>query len=123
MMRVPTYVATSRIAGAGLGLFCSAPVSPGQLLWMFDPGLDIEIDAMPSEPVVAEFIATYAYMPRKGSARWILCADNARFYNHSDAPNTVGDEWISHAAAALPADSELTIDYRTFDRRPIEFWI
>ena len=83
----------------------------------------IEIAAIPDDPVVADFLGTYAYMPREGAPRWILCGDNARFYNHSDTPNTVGDEWISHAATALLAGTELTIDYRCFDRRPLEFWL
>ena len=95
----------------------------GALLWQFDPGLDIELAAMPSDPVVAAFIDAYAYMPRDGAPRWILCGDDARFYNHSDQPNTQGDEWISHAAVALAADTELTIDYGSFDRRPLDFWL
>jgi hypothetical protein len=123
MMRVPTYVAPSRIPGAGMGLFCAGSIGAGDLLWVFDSGLDIEIRMMPDDPVVADFLRTYAYMPREGEQRWILCGDNARFFNHSDTPNVIGDEWISHAATDLAADTELTIDYGTFDRRPIEFWI
>lgn len=123
MMRVATYVARSRIPGAGLGLYCRDAVAGGALLWQFDPGLDIELAAMPSDPVVAAFIDAYAYMPRDGAPRWILCGDDARFYNHSDQPNTQGDEWISHAAVALAADTELTIDYGSFDRRPLDFWL
>ena len=123
MMRVASYIAPSLIAGAGLGLFCACSAKAGTLLWQFDTGLDIEIAAIPDDPVVADFLGTYAYMPREGAPRWILCSDNARFYNHSDTPNTVGDEWISHAATALSAGTELTIDYRCFDRRPLEFWL
>ncbi len=85
--------------------------------------MTLPIDRLPDHPVVAEFLRRYSYMPRIGAERWILCADNARFYNHSESPNTVGDEWISYAAIDIPAHNELTIDYRSFDRRPIEFWI
>lgn len=123
MMRVPNYVAPSLIPGAGIGLFCAGAIAAGDLLWIFDPGLDIEIGTMPADPVVADFLKTYAYMPRNGEQRWILCGDNARFFNHSPTPNVIGDEWISHAAGDLAAGSELTIDYGMFDRRPIAFWI
>ena len=58
---------------------------------------------------------------RAGEARWIVCVDDARFLNHSDTPNVLGDEWISTAAIDLPPRTELTLDYRSFDRLPITF--
>jgi uncharacterized protein len=123
MMRVRTYVAESRIPGAGLGVFCATAITAGQILWRFDPGLDVEIDRLPEDPSIAAFLHRYSYVPRLGAERWILCVDDARFYNHADDPNSVGDEWISYAAIDIPADSELTVDYRSFDRRPLVFWL
>ena len=47
---------------------------------------------------------------------WVLCGDNARHFNHSVTPTTVSNA-ISfgedRATTDLPADAELTSDYRT----------
>lgn len=55
---------------------------------------------------------------------YILCADNARFFNHSDNPNThvvedpEDEETADVASKDIQIGEELTVDYREFDADP-----
>lgn len=122
MLRIPTRLAPSRIPGAGLGLFCAAPVRKGTLVWRLDPGLDLVLPELPEDPVLRRFVEVYGYEPLDDPLRWIVCLDDARFINHADAPNTVDDPETTVASADLDAGTEITSDYRTFCRRPFEAW-
>jgi hypothetical protein len=123
MLRIPTYLATSRIPGAGLGLFCRDVVPAGTLIWRFDPGLDLVIAALPEEPVSRRFVEIYGYMPLEGAPRWLICMDDARFINHADAPNTLDTPDTTIALRALAAGEEITSDYRSFCRNPFDGWV
>lgn len=122
MMRIPTTVAASRIAGAGLGLFTDGFVPAGRLIWQFDPGLDLLLDALPDEPVLRAFVERYGYEPRGEPGRWLVCVDNGRFINHSDEPNTRDTRDHTFAAADLAPGTEITSDYRAFCERPFLGW-
>ena len=41
MLRVKTYLATSSIPGAGLGLFAAEDIPAGTVIWRFDEGWDL----------------------------------------------------------------------------------
>ena len=120
MMQVAHYVGPSAIAGAGL--FAGADVAAGATIYRYDPRLvlqlaEAELDAMPPA-VRAEFIK-YCYRGR-GAHRlvgaWYYCADDARFFNHADAPNAVWDEAADAYLAArdIAQGEEITCDYRSF---------
>ena len=122
MLIVPTYLAESGIPGAGLGLFAKEPIEPGTVIWRFDPILDLVVTELPADPVRREFVMKYGYVPLDGPYRWIICLDNARFINHSGAPNTVDTPDETIAITFIPAGTELTSDYRSFCREPFTGW-
>lgn len=122
MLLIPTFRAQSAIHG--LGLFAAAPVPEGTRVWEFTDGFDQAIppsqfDRLPAA-ARAQFLQ-YSYLD-KVIHEYILCADDARFMNHSeeptlrDASDGPGDRYgYSVAARDLEAGEELTCDYREFD--------
>ena len=123
MMRIPTRVTESLIPGAGNGLFTEVPVRTGQVIWQFDPGLDLLLDALPEDPVLRAFVETYGYEPLGEPGRWLVCVDNGRFINHSDQPNTRDTRDHTFARWDLPAGTEITSDYRAFCENPFGGWL
>lgn len=121
MMLVKVKIGPSKIDG--IGLFADQFIKKGTALWKFKPGFDLEIDAGDliglSESARDQFLK-YAYLNPKTN-KYILCFDDARFFNHSDRPNctevTSPDdlEGIDVAAQDINAGEELTCDYRKFD--------
>lgn len=108
----------------GTGLFAAQPIPAGMPTWRFTPGLDLALhpDAVESLTEVArDWLVTYAYLDIK-TGLYVLCADDARFMNHSDSPNIGGDYQrepvfgLDVAVRDIEAGEELTCDYRTFDR-------
>ena len=116
MLRVPTYVAPSRIAG--VGLFAAVDLSERTIVWEFTEGVDWRI--RPDE--LALFPEPYQsrlrhYLYEEESGLYVLCGDNAKFMNHSEDPNCddSGPEFTI-ARRAISTGEELTCDYRLFDR-------
>ena len=116
MMMVDTEVKASQIHG--LGVFLLAPVPRGGLIWRFDSRIDrvyaeAEIASLPEH--IQRYLRTYSTWHEQ-SGLYVLCGDNGRYFNHSDAPSTVSDA-ISfgedRAARDLQPGEELTSDYRT----------
>jgi uncharacterized protein len=114
MMMVDTELRPSSIQG--LGVFLLEPVRQGELIWRFDSRVDrlYSEDEMASLPRrTSDYLQRYSTW--HGGARvWVLCGDNGRFFNHSDAPNTVSDGiafGTDVAAFDLEAGAELTSDY------------
>jgi len=114
MLLVPTYVAPSAIHG--LGLFAAEPIPAGTVVWRFNSVLDRVLDrawAASLPEVAQQFLARYAY--RRGT-QLVLCGDDGRFVNHSDAPTLAErPDTASVAARDIAAGEELTEDYRAFD--------
>ncbi len=116
MMMVETELRPSAIHG--IGVFLLQPVRAGDLIWRFDS----RIDRIYSGREMAELPASLQHFLQVYSTRhdaldlWVLCGDNGRHFNHSDAPNTLskgialGDDV---AAFDLQPGAELTSDYRT----------
>ena len=122
MLRIPTYLAPSRIPGAGLGLYCRDLVREGTLVWRLDPGLDVILHRLPDEPVLRRFIEVYGYMPLEDPPRWVVCIDDGRFINHAELPNTRDDAETTLALRDLQPGTEITSDYRSFCRAPFTNW-
>ena len=118
MLMVRTELRHSPIHG--IGLFAAENISQGTLVWKFIPGVDQKLAATDVEslPTFAkEQILKYAYRSKESDV-WILCADDARFFNHSDQPNMVDDpmeEGLTIAAREINKGEELTSNYRTYD--------
>lgn len=121
MLLVHTMIAPSKING--IGLFADQFIPRGTLIWRYTEGFDIKVDKAEleklSEPAKKQFLK-YSYFSRR-SDKYVLCFDDARFYNHSESPNVLdtdgdqGDEGIDVAARDIYPGEELTCNYRAFD--------
>jgi uncharacterized protein len=122
MLLVPTRLAQSLIHG--FGVFAVAPIVQGTPVWRFAKGLDMEfsadiVDTLPAH--VQAFFSHYGYLDRSVK-RIILCFDDARFVNHSDAPNVATDYaqdpyGLDVALRDIAAGEELTMDYAGFEEQ------
>ena len=119
-MLVKTRLGVSDIHG--IGLFADEPIGKGTLIWRSNPTLDIrltrdQIDDL--APPAREQMRKYTYR-EKCSGLYVLCGDDARFFNHTENPNcldicssTDGD--VTIAARDIAEGEELTCDYAAFD--------
>ena len=116
MMMVETELRPSPIHG--LGVFLLRPVRRGDLIWQFDARIDRvytadEVATLPE--LVRQFLHVYSTW-HEPTGLWVLCGDNGRHFNHSEAPSTVSEGisfGVDRAARDLDAGEELTSDYRT----------
>jgi hypothetical protein len=115
MLRVPTYVAPSPIAG--VGLFAAKRLPAGCVIWEFTEGVDWRITPeefhLFPEPYRSR-LRHYLYEEDTGTL--VLCGDNAKFMNHHPDPNCddTPDQYTV-TKRAIRAGEELTCDYRAFD--------
>lgn len=116
MLLVKTKLGISQIHG--IGCFADEPISKGTLIWKFNALVDKkfsekELHTLPTN--IRNSLMEYMY---KENGAYILCGDNARFFNHSEDPNT--DDSIdfpnTRAAKDILIGEEITSDYRTFDK-------
>ncbi len=121
MLMVKTRLGLSKIAG--IGLFAAEDIPKGTITWRFIGNFDRlltedEIDNLP-EPARSDML-NHVYL-NEPTGQFVLCADNARFMNHADDPNTAGVhdpgaiEGYDIATRDIQAGEEMTCDYRTFD--------
>jgi len=124
MLLVATRLAPSPVHG--IGLFADAFIAKGTLVWRFSSGFDLELPldfpASLAASARQQFLK-YSYVsPVTG--RYILCSDDARFFNHSDDPNVIStpvageQEGVDIAARDINAGEELLYDYRVFGGPP-----
>lgn len=124
MLLVKTKIGPSPIHGTGI--FADELIPKGTRIWEYREGVDSRFDdkfleTLP-EPAQKQML-NYAYKnPRTGL--YVLCGDDARFFNHSDTPNTedlefdgglVQGEGITIAAKDIQPGEEIVSDYRSFD--------
>lgn len=130
MLLIRTRLGVSEIDG--IGLFADEDIRKGTLIWRFDPAIDQRF----SEDMLStlsqgarEQIQKYSYR-EKHSGLYVLCGDDARFFNHSTDPNC----FDIYEDAASPNDAhdvtialrdirrgeELTCDYSLFDQDLVE---
>ena len=118
MLLVKTRIAQSAIHG--IGIFADEFIPKGTTIWEFTPGFDVyvtaeEIQTLPA-PAQAQMLK---YCHREvDNGQYVLCADDARFFNHADEPNTVdlpGPEGPTIAVRDITIGEELTGDYWAFD--------
>lgn len=125
MLLVKTRLAASSIHG--VGLFAAEFIREGRVVWESHPAFDIRLTAeqiaeLP-EPC-REQIRKYSYRERQ-TGLYVLCGDDARFFNHCDRPNCVdvltaegGD--LTLAARDIGEGEEMTCDYALFDLDLVE---
>jgi hypothetical protein len=119
MLLVKTRIGPSAIHG--IGIFAAEEIAEGTHIWVFHPGFDqrydlADIRGLPS--TCARQLLHYGYV-NPASGHLVVCLDDARFFNHSDAPNTEelddGLEGITVASRRIAAGEELTYDYLSGD--------
>jgi SET domain-containing protein len=114
MFKVPTYLAPSPIHGTGV--YTAVPIPAGTIIWEFDPPVDWEIHPEGMRSIPEPFqsrLRHFSYLDERGV--YVLCGDNARFMNHSAAPNCDDSGVATVAARDIAEGEELTCDYRSFD--------
>lgn len=119
MLLVKTRIRPSPIRG--IGVFAAEFIPQGTVTWRFLEGFDQRLPesilSVLSDPAKEQFLK-YTYVdPVTGL--YELCADDARFFNHSDTPNTTSvatEADMDVATRDINLGEELTCDYRTFDR-------
>ncbi len=116
MMLIETYLDKSPIHG--IGAFTTHFVPKGTKVWEYTPGLDLMLsdDTVERLPKVqCEAVLHYSY--RVAQHQIILCCDNARHFNFSATPNTMGtlegvssalEEFVSYACRDIEEGEELT---------------
>ncbi len=99
----------------GLGVFATAPIPRGTVVWVRDP-LDTVLTRAEADALftpMRERVYHYAYVTPEQEV--VLCWDHARYMNHACSPNTrsAGDEF-DVAVEDIPAGAEITCDYGAF---------
>lgn len=121
MLHVKTILDKSSIEG--IGLFAAQFIPKGATIWSFHEGFDVrvtkEIISRLPNPAQEAFLK-YAYLNDE-TGKYVYCSDDARFFNHSETPNTCdaespdGDEdGLTIASRDIFLGEEITCDYRTF---------
>jgi SET domain-containing protein len=120
MLLIPVQLGESPIHG--LGVFSVAAIAAGTPVWRFTPGFDLDLDPelVDRQPgPLRRVLLHYGYVDAR-LRRFILCCDDCRFMNHSDAPNLrvdyAADRYgVDIAARDIAAGEELTVDYRLLE--------
>lgn len=128
MLKVETHIAASEVHG--IGLFASKKIKEGEIIWEFTPGIDIIITRNQIATLcesAQKYLYNYTYINDAGNH--VLCADNARFINHSDTPNTrqagfsKKNEGRTFASKEIAPNEEITENYHEFDpTEDLEEW-
>lgn len=115
MLRVKTKLTNS--AKDGIGLFADEFIKAGTVTWLYDSEFDIAFDekAVNRVPEYArkQFIK-YAYFDHD-LKKYVLCADDQRFINHSVTPNIISTPRKDVAARDILQGEEMTCDYTHFE--------
>ena len=116
MLMIATYLDRSTING--IGIFTAEPVKRGQIIWKFNPAIDLVFTARQWKnklelvtPQAREALHRYSY---KSNNKYYLCNDNSQFMNHSEALNNVINNSISdtmYAAREIDIGEELLCNY------------
>jgi hypothetical protein len=116
MLLIKTKLNQSKIEG--IGLFADENIKKGTKLWQFEPNLDLllskqEVEKL-SESSRKQF-HKYSYLDKERN-KYLLCGDDARFWNHSANPNCdeTADNDSTFAARDIEKGEELTINYSEF---------
>jgi SET domain-containing protein len=117
MMLVKTYVAPSGIEG--VGVFAGEPIAKGTTIWRFDPHFDRTIPRSELENFpegIRDFLEKYSYPYHAEPDVIVIEADNGRFMNHSNEPNTDFSRMdFGFALRDIKVGEELSCDYAEFD--------
>lgn len=112
MLCVKTIVKKSEISG--LGLFADEKIKKGTIIWQYESTIDLLLTEtlLNRLPAIAqERIRNYTYFDPYHK-KYILCGDDARFFNHSLENNCDdSEEDITVAIRDIELGEELTVNY------------
>ena len=115
MLLVKTKIGPSKIEG--VGLFAAENIKAGTKVWVLEPKLDMSLSKEEVDnfsPSAQEQFYRYAYLD-KVTKKYLLCGDDARFFNHSETPNCDDSAYDSiYALKDINVDEELTVNYGVF---------
>ncbi|MBI38196.1 MAG: SET domain-containing protein-lysine N-methyltransferase [Leptospiraceae bacterium] len=121
MLLVRTYVERSSIHG--LGLYADQFIAEGSVIWELMPGFDFVVQEKELEnrpAVIRDYVDRYGYYS-ESSQGFVICADDARFFNHSDFPNTISiSQDLTLALRDIEKGEELTCNYYEFDATAVQ---
>src|SRR5438552_1351708 len=89
MLLVKSRIALSSVHG--IGLFAAQFISRNEPVWKFEQGFDLELPLDFPEllsSAAREQFFNYAFVSRT-TTNYVVCADDARFFNHSVIPNII----------------------------------
>jgi uncharacterized protein len=125
MLLVKTFLAASKIHG--IGLFAAERIRKGTVIWRMNPVIDVELtdDQVATLAEGArEQIRKYTYLDLV-RGKLVLCGDDARFFNHEDAPNCLdypdAEGGKTVASRDIEAGEELTCDYASLDANHVPY--
>ena len=109
------------IRGKGICLIADQEIKKGQVVWTYNPLIDIKIKKKDIPEEAREFLHKYAV--DMGGDCLYLNVDNARFINHSKNPNTksLGGLKDNIALRDIHKGEEITIDYDEIDVNGADF--
>jgi len=118
MLLVRTRIGPSSIAG--IGLFAVEDIAATTPVWKLQEGFDVRLtqkDFLKLSMPAQEQVLNYCYFNER-TQTYVVCGDDARFFNHSDAPNVSSsseEDAVDCALRDIAAGEELTQDYHNFD--------
>ena len=115
MLVIKSYIEKSDIEG--LGCFSAQKIEKGDIIWFLDPSIDQVFteddfkDLLRSQE--EEHSSRFKKWAYKRGNNYILCADNAKFFNHSENPNCDDDnDLYTLASRDIEIGEEITCDYK-----------
>lgn len=121
MLLVKTHIKNSPIHG--IGLFAAEFIPKGDLIWKYEEGFDLCIsdEKKLSLPKLAQDFIEFFYYYKEGFG-WTILADNSRFINHSEVPNTDSQEFFTTIANKdIQIGEEIFENYYHFNDKSEEF--
>lgn len=122
MLLVKTKIGPSKIQG--IGLFANQFIPKGTRISKYQPNFDLIVEKNELNQLSKtgrEQFTKYAYL-NKTTQKYVLCFDDARYFNHSDNPNCIeiespnDSEGINIANRDIIKGEELTCNYKEFDQ-------
>lgn len=118
MLKVKAKIGKSNVHG--WGLFADEVIKKGTVTWEYNPDLDIslskqQIDSL--SQINRDYIYKYAYFD-KDLDKFVLCADDQRYINHSEKKEKININSTPRADVAsrdIAIGEELLCDYFMFD--------
>ena len=113
MLLVPVYLDRSPLEG--IGLFAKRPIAKGTLIWRLDETIDsifshAHYETLPD--TVRDYLDRYSYPSKDRPGHYVFEGDDAKYMNHSAAPNCdFSDGKAAYALKDIAAREEMTCDY------------